>query len=86
MLVARDHLKAFVERIERMEDEKKTIAEDIKDIYSEAKAMGFDTKILRKVVSLRKKDEQQRNEEEEILSTYLVALGMQPDLFSEAAE
>lgn len=86
MLVARDHLKAFVERIERMEDEKKTIAEDIKDIYGEAKAMGFDTKILRKVVSLRKKDEQQRNEEEEILSTYLVALGMQPDLFSEAAE
>jgi uncharacterized protein (UPF0335 family) len=74
--VARDQLRAFVERIERLEEEKKTIADDIKDVYGEAKGMGFDTKILRKVVSLRKKDEQERMEEEAILDTYLHALGM----------
>lgn len=74
--VARDQLRAFVERIERLEEEKKTVADDIKDVYGEAKAMGFDTKILRKVISLRKKDEEERVEEELILDTYLHALGM----------
>lgn len=74
--VARDQLKAFVERIERLEEEKKTIADDIKDVYGEAKGMGFDTKILKKVISLRKKDEQERMEEDLILDTYLQALGM----------
>lgn len=74
--VARDQLRAFVERIERLEEEKKTIADDIKDVYGEAKSMGFDTKILRKVISLRKKDDQERMEEELILDTYLQALGM----------
>lgn len=82
--VARDQLRAFVERIERLEEEKKTIADDIKDVYGEAKAMGFDTKILKKVISLRKKDEQERSEEEMILDTYLAALGMlQHDLFED---
>lgn len=76
--VARDQLRAFVERIERLEEEKKTIADDIKDVYGEAKAMGFDTKILKMVISLRKKDEQQRTEEEIILDTYMQALGMVP--------
>jgi len=74
--VARDQLRAFVERIERLEEEKKTIADDIKDVYGEAKSMGFDTKILKKVIALRKKDDQERMEEELILDTYLAALGM----------
>ena len=74
--VARDQLRAFIERIERLEEEKKTIADDIKDVYGEAKGMGFDTKILKKVISLRKKDEQERMEEDLILDTYLHALGM----------
>jgi uncharacterized protein (UPF0335 family) len=84
-LVARDQLRAFVERIERLEEEKKTLSEDIKDVYGEAKGMGFDTKIMKRVLALRKKDDQERMEEEAILDQYLVALGMQPDLFSEAA-
>jgi uncharacterized protein (UPF0335 family) len=74
--VARDQLRAFIERIERLEEEKKTIADDIKDVYGEAKGTGFDTKILKKVVALRKKDAQERMEEEAILDTYLLALGM----------
>jgi uncharacterized protein (UPF0335 family) len=77
--VARDQLRAFVERIERLEEEKKTISDDIRDVYGEAKGMGFDTKILRKTVALRRKDEQERMEENAILSTYLIALGMAPE-------
>ncbi len=82
-IVARDQLRAFVERIERLEDEKKKLSEDIKDVYGEAKGMGYDAKILRKVISLRKKDDTERQEEEAILGAYLVALGMQPDLFND---
>lgn len=78
--VARDQLRAFIERIERLEKEKKTIAEDVKDVYGEAKAMGYDTKIMKKVIALRKKDDQERTEEEMILDTYLSALGMRPQL------
>ena len=74
--VARDQLRAFIERIERLEEEKKTIADDIQDVYAEAKGTGFDTKILKKVIALRKKDDQERMEEEAILDTYLAALGM----------
>jgi uncharacterized protein (UPF0335 family) len=74
--VARDQLRAFVERIERLEEEKKTIVDDIKDVYGEAKSMGFDTAILKKVIALRKKDDQERMEEDLILDTYLHALGM----------
>lgn len=83
--VARDQLRAFIERIERLEEEKKTIADDIKDVYGEAKGMGFIPAMLKKVIALRKKDEQQRQEEEAILDTYLAALGMLPqfDLFEE---
>lgn len=73
--VARDHLRSFVERIERLEEEKKTIAEDIKEVYGEAKAMGYDTKALRTVVKLRKQDRQERQEQEAILEVYLDALG-----------
>ena len=74
--VARDQLRAFIERIERLEEEKKTIADDIKDVYAEAKGTGFDTAILKRVIALRKKDDQERMEEEAILDTYLAALGM----------
>jgi uncharacterized protein (UPF0335 family) len=74
--VAPDPLKAFVERIERLEEEKASIAGDVKEVYAEAKAQGFDAKILRKVVALRKRDVSERREEEEILDLYLQALGM----------
>ena len=67
---------SFIERIERLEEEKKTIADDIKDVYGEAKGTGFDTKILKKVIAIRKQDEEERMEEEAILDTYLHALGM----------
>jgi uncharacterized protein (UPF0335 family) len=69
-------LRAFVERIERLEEERRTIADDIKDIYAEAKGSGFDVKIMRKVVSLRRQDLNKRREEEEILDIYMSALGM----------
>ncbi|MCZ8184505.1 DUF2312 domain-containing protein [Rhabdaerophilum sp. SD176] len=70
-------LKAFIERIERLEEEKRQIADDVKDVYAEAKANGFDAKILRKIVSLRRQDADERREQEEILETYLRALGME---------
>lgn len=81
--VTRDQLKSFIERIERLEEEKKTISDDIKDVYGEAKATGFDTKILKKVISIRKQDRDERMEQEAILNTYLIALGMAEDLPSE---
>jgi len=70
------HLRAFIERIERLEEEKKALADDIKDVYGEAKANGFDTRIMRKVVSIRKQDRDKRIEEETILDLYLAALGL----------
>ena len=73
---AQGQLRSLIERIERLEEEKKAIAADIKEVYGEAKANGFDTKIMRKVVSLRKKDSAERQEEEAILDLYLSALGM----------
>ena len=76
--VARDQLRSIVERIERLEEEKKTIADDIKDVYGEAKANGYDVKVLRKVVAIRKQDQNERLEHEAILDTYLHALGMAP--------
>ena len=74
--LAKDQLRAFVERIERLEEEKKTIADDIKEVYGEAKSMGYDTKVLRKVISIRKQDQTERLEQEAVLDTYLHALGM----------
>ena len=70
-------LKALIERIEHLEEEKRTIAGDIKEVYSEAKGAGFDVKTLRKIVSLRRKEPSERHEEEAILDTYLRALGME---------
>ena len=72
----RDQLKAFVERIERLEEEKKTIADDIRDVYAEAKGSGFEVKALRQIVRLRKQDVDERKEYETILETYMHALGM----------
>ena len=73
---AKDHLKAFVERVERLEEEKKAIADDIRDVYGEAKANGFDIKALRAIVRLRKQDADERREQASILETYMNALGM----------
>lgn len=74
--VAADQLRAFIERIERLEEEKKVIADDIKDVYAEAKGNGFDVKVMRKIISLRKRKPHEREEEEAILDLYLHALGM----------
>ena len=73
--VAAERLRSFVERIERLEEDKAGIANDIKDVYLEAKGEGFDTKVLRKVIGVRKKDPQQRREEDELLELYLSAIG-----------
>ena len=73
---AKDQLKAFVERVERLEEEKKALSDDVKDVYAEAKGNGFDVKIMRKIISIRKQDRDKRREEEEILDLYLAALGI----------
>ena len=73
---AAGQLRALIERIERLEEEKKTIADDIKDVYAEAKGNGFDTKAIRSIVRLRKIDQAEREEAETILDLYKAALGM----------
>lgn len=73
---AAQELRQIVERIERLEEEKKAIADDIKEFYAEAKGRGYDTKILRKVIALRKRDRDDVAEEEAVLEMYLTALGM----------
>jgi uncharacterized protein (UPF0335 family) len=73
---AKDQLKAFVERIEKLEEEKKTISDDIRDVYAESKANGFDVKALRQIIKLRKIEPTERDEQEAILETYMHALGM----------
>lgn len=77
--VAADQLRTIVERIERLDEEKREVAEQIKEVYAEAKGNGFDTKTLRKIVALRKKDPSERSEEEAMLDLYMHALGMTPD-------
>jgi uncharacterized protein (UPF0335 family) len=74
--VAAGQLRSFIERIERLEEEKKTIADDIKEVFAEAKGTGFDTKAMRTLIRLRKKDQAERQEEEAILDLYMAALGM----------
>lgn len=71
------HLRAFLERIEKLEEEKKALADDIKEVYGEAKGTGFDVKIIRQIVAIRKQDRDQRREQEELLSLYLSALGIE---------
>jgi len=78
--IAKEQLQAFVERIERLEEEKKTISEDIRDVYAESKSNGFDVKALRAVIRLRKQDAQERAEQQAMLETYMHALGMLSDL------
>jgi uncharacterized protein (UPF0335 family) len=73
---AKDQLKAIIERIERLEEEKKTISDDIRDVYAESKGNGFDVKALRTIVRMRKQDANERAEQETILETYMQALGM----------
>jgi uncharacterized protein (UPF0335 family) len=75
--VSGQRLKAFIERVERLEEEKAALAEDIKDIMAEAKAVGFDTKTIRKVIRLRKMDKEKRQEEEELLELYKAAIGLE---------
>lgn len=72
-------LRAIVDRIERLEEDKKVISGDIKEVYSEARANGFDVKIIRKVVALRKKEAAAREEEQALIETYMGALGMLVD-------
>lgn len=72
----RDQLRAFIERIERLEEEKAALAADIREVYAEAKSMGYDVKTLRTVVRIRKQDASERQEQEAILATYMIALGM----------
>lgn len=77
---AHGQLKSLIERVETLEAEKATISADIREVYSEAKANGFDTKIIRKVIALRKKEAAEREEEESMLELYMSALGMIADL------
>ncbi|MBU0583331.1 MAG: DUF2312 domain-containing protein [Alphaproteobacteria bacterium] len=75
--VAAGQLRAFIERIERLEEEKKTIADDIKEVFAEMKGTGFDTKAVRAIIRLRKQDQAERQEAEAILDLYKAALGME---------
>ncbi len=74
--IAGDRLKSFIERIERLEEERRTLAADIKEVYAEAKGTGFDTKIMRQVIRMRKLDKADFQEQEAMLDLYLNALGM----------
>jgi len=74
--VTGERLKSLIERVERLEEEKAALAEDIREVYSEAKGSGFDVKIMRQIVRLRKMDTTDRQEQEAILDTYMAALGM----------
>jgi uncharacterized protein (UPF0335 family) len=74
--IAADRLKSFIERLERLEEEKKGLQDDIKDVYAEAKGTGFDTKIIRQIIRLRKMEKEDLQEQEELLELYKAALGM----------
>ena len=84
--IAGERLRAFVERIERLEEEKRTLAADIKEVYAEAKGSGFDTKIMRQIIRLRRMDKDDVDEQETLLDIYKRALGMLPDDTSAAAQ
>ncbi len=86
--IAGERLKSLIERIERLEEEKRALGEDIKEVYAEAKGTGFDPKIMRQVIRIRKRDKDDLDEEETLLDLYKRALGMLPDgaTQSEAAE
>jgi uncharacterized protein (UPF0335 family) len=84
--IAGDRLKSFIERIERLEEEKKALANDIKEVYAEAKGTGFDTKIMRQVIRLRRMDKDDLDEQDALIDVYKRALGMLPAEESQAAE
>jgi uncharacterized protein (UPF0335 family) len=86
--VASEQLKSFIERIERLEEEKRALSGDIKEVYAEAKGTGFEPKIMRQLVKIRKMDKEELDEEESLLDLYKRALGMAPDaqLETRAAE
>ncbi len=77
--IAADQIRSIIERIERLEEEKQALADDIKEVYAEAKGNGFDTKILRQVIRIRKQDSAERQEQEALLDLYLHALGMRAE-------
>ena len=77
--IAGEQLKSLIERIERLEDEKRALSEDIKEVYAEAKGTGFDPKIMRQIIKIRKMDKEELDEEESLLDVYKWALGMSPE-------
>ncbi len=83
--IAGERLRSFIERIERLEEEKRTLAEDIKEVYAEAKGNGFDTKIMRQLIRIRRMDKDDLDEQETLLDVYKRALGMLPDAAAESA-
>jgi uncharacterized protein (UPF0335 family) len=83
---AQKQLRQLIEQIERLEEEKKALAGDIRDKFAEAKGLGFDVKVMRKVISLRKKTRTEREEEDSVLSVYLHALGMLDDALAQHPE
>jgi len=84
--VAGERLKSFIERIERLEEEKRALAADIKEVYSEAKGAGFDAKTMRQIIRIRRMDKDDFDEQETLLDIYKRALGMLPEAASAAAE
>jgi uncharacterized protein (UPF0335 family) len=84
--IAGERLRSFIERIERLEEERRTLGADIKEVYAEAKGAGFDAKIMRQIVRIRRMDKDDLDEQETLLDIYKRALGMLPDAASEAAE
>jgi uncharacterized protein (UPF0335 family) len=74
--ISADRLKSFIERIEKLEEERKAISGDIRDVYTEAKGVGYDVKTMRKIISIRKQDAAERDEQEQLLDVYKHALGM----------
>jgi uncharacterized protein (UPF0335 family) len=83
--IAGERLRSFIERIERLEEEKRTLAEDIKEVFAEAKGSGFDAKIMRQIIKIRRMDKDDLDEQETLLDIYKRALGMLPDMPESAA-
>jgi len=84
--IAGERLRSFIERIERLEEERRTLAADIKEVYAEAKGTGFDAKIMRQIIRIRRMDKDDLDEQESLLDIYKRALGMLPENTSAAAE
>ncbi len=84
--IAGERLRSFIDRIERLEEEKRALGEDIKEVYAEAKGVGFDVKIMRQLIRLRKMDQDDRDEQEALLDVYKRALGMLPGSSSDESE